>query len=108
MLYTKEIMDYIQVNQGKNNTYGNKYSVQVYNGQTLQANITHNERTIVKIEERAKGKLSFFLTKANEDDIISYAEGCELSSEDAVVNIFQTFSKHKDIEDVLIALLELH
>ncbi len=49
-----------------------------------------------------------FLEKQNEIGIIDYSHSSELIENERIVSLFNTFSDHFRIEQVLITLLELH
>lgn len=109
MISSKDIIEFIKNNKGQRIEYGSKYSIQVYDGDVLQANISHNyEEPFLKIEQRENESITLFLEKRNENGIIDYSHGCKLFEDDPIINLFEKFSDHPKIESVLIALLQLH
>lgn len=106
MLQVGQIINYLEANKGKSIPYLGGYVIQVYNGISLQANISKNNALpFIKIEQRNSNTLSFFLE--GEDGIIQYNNECCLKKDDNVLRIFQKFSTHPKIQDALISLLAL-
>lgn len=109
MINTREIIDFIQKNKGKTVRYGDGYSIQVYDGSVLQANIScENKEPFLKIEQRIEGSINVFLEGIDRDGIIDYSHSCRLEDNETIAGLFSTFSSHPQIEKALIALLELH
>lgn len=109
MIQVKDIMEFIESNKGNTIDYGSGYSIQVYDGSILQANVSYNgELPFLKIEQRKNGSITVFMVYQDNNEIINYACGCTLLEDEPVINLFKKFSNHPKIERALIALLELH
>lgn len=106
MLYAKELILYINDNKNRIIPFGNNYAIQVYGGDTVQAHIMMLDHTIAKIEGADSSFIKVYLCKEDSEDI-AYGEGCVLKQNDSVLKVFDSFSEHKDIESLLIALLQL-
>lgn len=106
MLYAKELVQYIDNNKNNTIRYGNDYSIQVYGGNTVQAHIMMFGHTIAKIEGADSSSINVYLCKEN-SEAIDYGECCVLKQNDSILKVFDTFSEHKDIESLLVALLQL-
>ena len=109
MINTGEIINFIQRNKGKIVRYGEGYSIQVYDGSVLQANISYeNKEPFLKIEQRIEGSIDVFLEEIDRDGIIDYSHSCRLADNETIAGLFSIFSSHPQIEKALISLLELH
>lgn len=109
MINTDDIAAFIKGNEGKTVQYGEGYYIQVYNGTTLQANISYKqEDPFLKIEQRSKCGIDIFLEKADEAGRIDYSKSCTLPYGGNISGLFNEFGQHPQIERALIALLELH
>ena len=109
MINTREIIDFIQKNKGETVRYGAGYSIQVYDGDVLQANISYKaEQPFLKIEQRVEGSIDVFLEEIDREGIIDYSHSCRLADNETIAGLFNTFSSHPQIEKALISLLELH
>lgn len=109
MINTEDIVEFIKENEGKNIPYGEGYYIQVYNGTTLQANISYKqEAPFLKIEQRSIESIDIFLEKEDKAGIIDYSRSCTLPYGGNISGIFNEFWQHPQIERALISLLELH
>lgn len=109
MISCQDIINFIKSNKGKVLKFGNGFLIQVYEGETIQANISYNQNVpFIKMEQREDKSLSFFLEKTDETGVIDYSRGCKLGEDDPVISLFREFYDHPQIEKALIALLELH
>ena len=107
MKTVQELYFFIGRNQGKTIRYG-EYSIQVYSG-TTQAAIFHQTSAILKIEAKvdSNNTLSFYLPNESDPNSINYVKSSTLEFNDPIVKLYTSFSQHKSIEDVLVALLQL-
>lgn len=106
MLQVEQIINYLENNKGTKICYLGSYEINVYNGDSLQANISKNNLVpFMKIEQRKLNTLSFFLEE--KEGIINYNNECCLKKEDNVLSIFQKFKSHPKVQEALISLLAL-
>lgn len=106
MLKVKQVIDFLKNNKGKEINYFSDYSIQIYDGTVLQANISKNGMpAFVKIEQRTPNTLSFFLD--DKEGIIQYSKECCLKEEENILYVFSKFEEHPKIQDMLISLLSL-
>ena len=109
MINTKDIVGFIKEKEGKVVQYGEDYYIQVYNGSTLQANISYKqEEPFLKIEQRCAESIDVFLEKEDKAGIIDYSKSCTLPYGGNISGLFNEFGQHPKIERALISLLELH
>lgn len=109
MINIDDIVAFIKENEGKTVQYGEGYYIQVYNGTTLQANISYKqEAPFLKIEQRFTESIDIFLEKEDKAGMIDYSKPCILPCGGNILGLFNEFGQHPQIERALIALLELH
>lgn len=108
MKTVKELKDYIKANKGQTRSYEG-FSIQVYDGSPLQAQIEWKGTTIVKIEERfEKNGLYFFLQAEDDLHIINYVPRSYIKDDDSLTKIMEDFKEHVNVEYVIAALMLLH
>lgn len=106
MFAIKDILNFIKVNKGEIISYGNDYFIQVYDSEALQANISQDDKIIVKIEQRGE-KVAFFCPQNSDESIIDYSKGCYVEKNGNIFEMCEQFAEHKDFENIMIAMLQL-
>lgn len=118
MKKVKDFMVYLQNHRGETNLIGTEYSIQVYDNDSMQANIRKRNVDVLggsncafaKFEERKKRRLSLFLNVVENGiptEEINYGPVCVLEEGDDFSQLFKVFGDHPDFEPLMIALMQL-
>lgn len=111
MILAEDLQNYIRThngNYGEEYTIGLGFCIQVYSD-GRQATIFHNGRAILRIAENDDIALRFNMPDNNDLKTIDYSttKTIALNGNTTVLDLYDTFSNHPDIEDALVALLLL-
>ena len=109
MVYIKDLIKFIQNNKGKYLHFDDKYEVEVYNNDTVQACIAcKGEQAFAKIEGYDAQSVRLYLESEDRKGEIDYSKYCGLPYDADISCIFDEFRDHPRIEDTLISLLLIH
>lgn len=107
MKTVKELKEYLEANRGKTNSYEG-FTIQVYDGNALQAQIQRKGISVVKIEQRGENGLNFFLQREECLKDIDYGPRSYIKDDESLVKIMEEFKDHVNVEYVIAALMLLH
>ena len=107
MMKAYDIKNFFENHKGETLDYGD-YSIQVYQDGE-QGAIFREEQAILKIETKAgdKNAFYFYLPRKEDSSCIFYADGVRIRHDETIKALYEHFSEHERIDDVLIALLML-
>ena len=109
MLYTNDLIEFIQKNRGKTIPYGNGYVIKVYADDMFQACISYGNNTaFLRTAQRCKDSIDIFLESKDKEGIIDYSVSCRLAINENISGLFNVFEGNPKLECALIALLELN
>lgn len=109
LLYTNDLIEFIQKNRGKTIPFGNGYVIHVYADDTLQACISYgNNAAFLRTAQRCKDSIDIFLESKDKEGIIDYSVFCRLAINENISGLFNVFEGNPKLKDALIALLELN